>query len=68
MCVLTLCKSEPEDLKQALSQLITNIPQNTPQRNRLIKIGCCVLKNRRLSAQEAAYRLSDLHLIQNLLN
>lgn len=65
MCVLTLCKSEPEDLKQALSQLITNIPQNTPQRNRLIKIGCCVLKNRRLSAQEAAYRLSDLHLIHS---
>ena len=25
-----LCKSEPEDLKQALSQLITNISENTP--------------------------------------
>lgn len=31
------CKSEPEDMKQALSPLITNIPENTPQRNRLIK-------------------------------
>ncbi|CAC5408744.1 unnamed protein product [Mytilus coruscus] len=58
-----LCKSEPEDLKDALSELISNIPEETTQRQRLLKIGCCVLKTRKLSAQEAAYRLSDLHLI-----
>ena len=31
-------------------------------RQKLMKIGCCVLKTRRLGAQEAAYRLSDLKL------
>ena len=58
-----LCKSEPEDLKDSLSELISNIPDGTTQRQRLMKIGCCVLKTRKMSAQEAAYRLSDLHLI-----
>ena len=32
------------------------------QRQRMLKIGTCVLKLRKLSAQEAAYRLSELQL------
>lgn len=58
-----LCKSETEDLKFALRNVLNNLPNNLPQRNRLLRIGCCVLKTRKLSAQEAAYRLSDLNLI-----
>jgi len=59
-----ICKSEPEDLKFALKSVIENFPENATQRQKMLKIGCCVLKSRRLSAQEAAYRLSnDLHLI-----
>ena len=35
----------------------------SPKFSRVIpEIGCCVLKTRRLGAQEAAYRLSDLKL------
>lgn len=59
-----ICKSEPEDLKSILSSVIENIPEGASQRQKMLKIGCCVLKSRRLSAQEAAYRLNnDLHLI-----
>lgn len=59
-----ICKSEPEDLKFALKSVIENFPENATQKQKMLKMGCCVLKSRRLSAQEAAYRLSnDLHLI-----
>ncbi|CAC5384758.1 unnamed protein product [Mytilus coruscus] len=59
-----ICKSEPEDLKSILSSVIENIPEGASQRQKMLKIGCCVLKSRRLSAQEVAYRLNnDLHLI-----
>ena len=59
-----LCKSEPEDLKLALANVINNLEENCIQRTRMAKIGCCVLKTRKLSAQEAAYRLSGLPLIK----
>lgn len=60
-----LCKAEPDELRLAVSALLQEMmAQETPcpQRVRMLKIGACVLKNRRLSAQEAAYRLGDLQL------
>ena len=63
-----LCKSEPDELKCALANLITNVFKQNPSMSvfqRLWNIGTCVLKHRRMSAQEAAFRLSSLKLIQN---
>ena len=62
-----LCKSEPDELKCALGNLINTVFQQNPNMTafqRLWNIGLCVLKNRRVSAQEAAFRLSNLKLIQ----
>ena len=50
------CKSEPDDPKQALSKLfadMSKLPVPPSQYRKLLLIGNCVLKNRRLSAQEA---------------
>lgn len=61
-----LCKAEPENLKFELSKVINNLNQMPvlSQSSRMLKIGYCVLKSRKLSAQEAAYRLlPDLNLI-----
>lgn len=57
-----LCKSEPEDLRSALGNLILNAFKQNPdleKYKKLLQIGLCVLKHRRLSSQEAAYRLGD---------
>lgn len=61
-----ICKSEPDELKSALGNLIHQVFKenpNIPRYQRLLKIGLCVLRHRRLSSQEAAYRLSNLNLI-----
>ena len=61
-----ICKSEPDELKNALSKLITQVFQDNPgipKFQRLLKIGLTVLRHRRMSSQEAAYRLSNLKLI-----
>lgn len=61
-----LCKSEPEDLRSALGNLILNVFKQNPdleKHKKLLQIGLCVLKHRRLSSQEAAYRLGDLNLL-----
>lgn len=63
-----LCKSEPDDLKNALGNLIYSIFKQNPNLSKyqkLLQIGLCVLKNRKMSAQEAAYRLGNLHLINS---
>ena len=52
-----LCKSETGDLQHALNCLVKNVDaQETPptQRAHMLRIGCCVLKSRRLRAQGAA--------------
>ena len=62
-----LCKSEPDELQCALSNLINTVFRQNPEITvfqRLWNIGLCVLKNRRVSAQEAAFRLSHLQLLQ----
>lgn len=63
-----LCKSEPDDLKNAPGNLIYSIFKRNPNLSKyqkLLQIGLCVLKHRRMSAQEAAYRLGNLHLIHS---
>ena len=57
-----LCKAEPGELKHAMSALrieMHNLQIPTSQRKRMLKIGCSVLKERRLRAQEAAFRPSN---------
>lgn len=59
-------KSEPDKLKSALGNLIHQVfkeNRSIPRYQRLLKIGLCVLRHRRLSSQEAAYRLRNLNLI-----
>ena len=63
-----ICKSEPEELRNALSYLFTKTLPSLPtltQREKLWKIGTTVLKHRRLSAQEATYRLGTMPLVQS---
>lgn len=58
-----ICKSEPDTLKSALSDLLSSLRVQQPPkpiRERMFTVGMCVLKHRTMSAQEAAYRLSDL--------
>lgn len=58
-----ICKAEPEELKETLSALFSDSNfQSLELRKRLIKIGTCILKKRKLSSQEAMYRLGGLHL------
>jgi hypothetical protein len=66
-----LCKAEPDELKKELAQLIPHLLQNEQDltvHSQLLKIGTCVLNNRRMSAQEAAFRISKLKLIQRSRN
>lgn len=61
-----IAKAEPDDLKQALGKVIQDVssqPQPYSMKKKLYLIGNCVLKSRRLSAQEAAARLGHLQLI-----
>ena len=62
-----ICKSEPDELRNALGNLIHNLREQQPQLTayqRLWKIGTTVLRHRRMSGQEASYRSSQLHMIQ----
>jgi hypothetical protein len=62
-----ICKSEPDDLKLALCNLIHGTFKEQPNLSkyqRLWKIGTTVFKHRRFSAQEAAFRLGNLKMIQ----
>ena len=66
-----LCKAEPDELKREFSKLITDLlasKESITLHSKLFKIGSCVLKNRRLSAQEAAFRMSNLKLVQSSRN
>ncbi len=62
-----LCKSEPDELRTALSTLIhdvfKSIPSLTPHQ-RLFRIGQCILRHRQRSGQEAAFCLGNLNLIE----
>ncbi|MEW8545326.1 MAG: DUF6570 domain-containing protein [Candidatus Thiodiazotropha sp.] len=61
-----IAKAEPEDLKHALSITFQHINSQTfpfSLRKQLHLVGNCVLKSRRLSAQEAAARLGHLQFV-----
>ena len=61
-----VCKAEPEELRDTLSALFANPNFNSlGLRKRLIMIGTCVLKKRKISAQEAMYRLGGLKLYES---
>ncbi len=63
-----VCKAEPEELKNALGELFQNVfaqHPNLSRRQKMTHIGMCVLKKRRVSAQEVAFKLSDMPIIQS---
>ena len=63
-----ICKSEPDELNNAIGNLITSVfPQQKTMSayQKLWKIGLTVLRHRRLSAQEAAFRLSNLKMVHS---
>ena len=60
-----IAKCEPDDLKQALSDIVTKVlasPTPVSVRQHMMLVGNCILKTRRLSAQEAAARIGHLRL------
>jgi hypothetical protein len=63
-----LCKSEPDELRTGLSNLISGLFNEQPNlslNQRMFIIGLCVLKHHRLSAQEAAFRLGNLQMVKS---
>lgn len=63
-----ICKSEPDDLKNALGKLIqdmSNQCESISSFQRLMKIGNCLLQHRRMSSQEASYRLGNFQLVKS---
>ena len=57
-----MCKDEPQELKQLIAANLARLPENSTQRQRLLKIGNTLISHRVLSAQEAVYRTTGLHL------
>ena len=57
-----MCKDEPQQLRQLIATNLDKLPQNSTQRQRLLKIGNTLISHRILSAQEAVYRTTGLHL------
>ena len=57
-----MCKDEPQQLRQLIATNLDKLPHNSTQRQRLLKIGNTLISHRILSAQEAVYRTTGLHL------
>ena len=61
-----VCKNEPDELKMALANLISQMKTQSPPISsfaRLWKIGTTVLRHRKMSAQEAAYKMSSFSMV-----
>jgi hypothetical protein len=57
-------KAEPEELKTKLSEEIQRMnAASVHQRTRMLKLGMCMLKHRRMTAQEAAYRICGFEMV-----
>ena len=59
MYVITCVKDEPQQLRQLIATNLDKLPQNSTQRQRLLKIGNTLISHRILSA---VYRTTGLHL------
>lgn len=60
-----ICKSEPQGLKLAITKALDALPENSSQRKYLHTIGSVVLSHREISAQEVAYRMINLPLVES---
>ena len=60
-----ICKSEPEGLKSAIKKVLEQLPNNCSQRKQIHGIGSTVLSHRQISAQEVAFRMTNLPLIES---
>ena len=57
-----MCKDKPQQPRQLIATNLDKLPQNNTQRQRLLKIGNTLISHRILSAQEAVYCTTGLHL------
>ena len=57
-----MCKDKPKELRQLISRHLEKLPGNCTQKSGLLKIGNTLISHRILSAQEAVYRTTGLHL------
>ena len=57
-----MSKDEPKELRQLISHNLEKLPINFTQKSRLLKIGNTLISHRILSAQEAVYQTTGLHL------
>ena len=55
-------KDEPKELRQLISRSLEKLPENCTQKSRLIKIGNTLISHCILSAWEAVYQTTSLHL------
>ena len=63
---LSVSKSEPERLKNALHKTLQSIPADATQRKRLSMIGATVLTHRQISAcRKVVYRLGGFPLVRS---
>ncbi len=60
-----ICKSEPEGLKSAIKKVLEQLPNNCSQRKQIHAIGSTVLSHRQISAQEVAFRMTNLPLVES---
>ncbi|MCP4057419.1 MAG: AAA family ATPase, partial [Pseudoalteromonas sp.] len=58
-------KAEPEEFKTKLVETLQNMDtaMNLTQQGRMMMLGMCQLKTRKMSAQEAAYRICDVDMV-----
>ena len=57
-----MCKDEPKELRQLISRNLKNLRENCTQKSRLLKKFNTLISHRILSAQEAVYQTTSLHL------
>ena len=57
-----MCKDEPKELRELISRNLEKLPENCTQKSRLLKIRNTLISHCILSAQEAVYRTTGLHL------
>ena len=60
-----MCKDEPQELKQLIAANLARLPENSTQCQRLLKIGNTLISHHVLSAQEAVYHTTGLHLCRS---
>ena len=60
-----ITKAEPEGLKKSIEKAIERLPEKATARDKMSKIGNVMFSHRKISAQEAAFILTNLPLVDS---